>query len=206
MCLKHNNVCIYSCPISCFFCFIISASLRGTSEPARSRGAPAPVPVRRRRGAGAAAAERRTIDRFAAALFTGQQGKVVKGVVAGVTGAGAFVSLGDGAADGFLPARTLPDDYYTLDKSGMRMVGRHNGMALGIGDAVDVLVVDVTPVNGGILLSYVDGGGTAKCSGRGKPRKAKAGAGKAKRGAKAKARGKTGARGGKKLGKTRRSR
>ena len=154
----------------------------------------------------AAAAERRTIDRFAAALFAGQQGKVVKGVVAGVTGAGAFVSLGDGAADGFLPARTLPDDYYTLDKSGMRMVGRLNGMALGIGDAVDVLVVDVTPVNGGILLSYVDGGGTAKRGGRGKPRKAKAGAGKAKRGAKSKARGKTGARGVKKLGKTRRSR
>ena len=54
----------------------------------------------------AAAAERRTIDRFAAALFAGQKGKVVNGVVAGVTGAGAFVSLGDGAADGFLPART----------------------------------------------------------------------------------------------------
>ena len=154
----------------------------------------------------AAAAERRTIDRFAAALFAGERGNVVKGVVAGVTGAGAFVSLGDGAADGFLPARTLPDDYYTLDKSGMRMVGRHNGMALGIGDAVDVLVVDVTPVNGGILLSYVDGGGTAKRDGSGKPRKAKAGACKATRGAKAKARGKTGARGGKKSGKTRRSR
>ena len=119
---------------------------------------------------------------------------MVPGVVAGVTGAGAFVSLDGGAADGFLPARTLPDDYYTLDRSGMRMVGRHNGMALGIGDSVDVLVVDVTPVNGGILLSYVDGGGTAKRSGRGgKPRKAKA-------------RGKTGARGGKKSGKARRSR
>ncbi|MEC8092002.1 MAG: RNB domain-containing ribonuclease, partial [Pseudomonadota bacterium] len=154
-----------------------------------------------------AAAERRTIDRFAAALFAGRKGKVVPGVVAGVTGAGAFVSLDGGAADGFLPARTLPDDYYTLDRSGMRMVGRHNGMALGIGDSVDVLVVDVTPVNGGILLSYVDGGGTAKRSGRGgKPRKAKAGAGKPKRGAKAKARGKTGARGGKKSGKARRSR
>ncbi len=159
----------------------------------------------------AAAAERRTIDRFAAALFAGQKGKVVNGIVAGVTGAGAFVSLGDGAADGFLPARTLPDDYYTLDKSGMRMVGRHNGMALGIGDAVDVLVVDVTPVNGGILLSYVDGGGTAKRAGRGgKPRKAKAGAGKAKGGAKARSRGKSGGKGsgkaGKKSGKPRRSR
>ena len=88
----------------------------------------------------------------------------------------------------------------------MRIVGRYNGMALGIGDVVDALVVDVTPVNGGILLSYVDGGGTTKRSGRGTPRKAKAGLSKPKRGAKAKAREKTGARGGKKSGKTHRSR
>ena len=116
----------------------------------------------------AASAERRTIDRFAAALFADQQGKVVKGAVVGVTGAGAFVSLGDGAADGFLPSRTLPDDYYVLDGSGMRMAGRHNGLSIGIGDSVDVLVVEVTPVNGGILLSYVDGGKTGKSGKTGK--------------------------------------
>ena len=116
----------------------------------------------------AASAERRTIDRFAAMLFAGETGKVVKGAVVGVTGAGAFVSLGDGAADGFLPSRTLPDDYYVLDASGMRMSGRHNGLSIGIGDAVDVLVVEVTPVNGGILLSYVDGGKAGK-AGRGRP-------------------------------------
>ena len=50
------------------------------------------------------------------------------------------------------------DDYYVLDQNGMRMHGRHNGVSFGVGDKVDVLVVDVTPVNGGILLSYVDGG------------------------------------------------
>lgn len=117
----------------------------------------------------AASAERRTIDRFAAALFAGQEGKVVKGAVVGVTSGGVFVSLDDGAADGFLPARTLPDDYYVIDGSGMRMIGRHNGLSVGIGDAVDVLVVEVTPVNGGILLSYVDGGKTGK-AGRGRTR------------------------------------
>ena len=148
----------------------------------------------------AASAERRTIDRFAAALFASQEGKVVKGTVVGVTGAGAFVSLDDGAADGFLPARTLPDDYYVLDGSGMRMAGRHNGLSIGIGDAVDVLVVEVTPVNGGILLSYVDGGKTGKAGrGRSRPQGRKAGA---KAGAK-KSRGrKAGAKkaGGKKAG------
>ena len=140
----------------------------------------------------AASAERRTIDRFAAALFAGQEGKVVKGAVVGVTGAGAFVRLGDGAADGFLPARTLPDDYYALDGSGMRMSGRHSGLSVGIGDAVDVLVVEVTPVNGGILLSYVDGGKTGKTGKAGK-----AGRGRSRPGGK-KAGGKKA--GGKKVG------
>ena len=161
----------------------------------------------------AASAERRTIDRFAAALFAGQEGKVVRGAVVGVTGAGVFVSLDDGAADGFLPARTLPDDYYVLDKSGMRMTGRHNGLSVGIGDAVDVLVVEVTPVNGGILMSYVDGGKTGKAGrGRSRPKAGKAGsrkspgksAGKSSVKAGGKPKGKKA--GGKKAGSTRKQR
>ena len=113
----------------------------------------------------AAGAERRTIDRFAAALFASETGNVVSGVIAGLTGAGAFVSLKDGVADGFLPIRSLPDDYYMLSDSGMEMTGRHNGVRFRVGDKMDVLVVEVTPVNGGILLAYVDGGGTAKKGG-----------------------------------------
>ena len=106
----------------------------------------------------AAGAERRTIDRFAAALFAGRAGTVVEGVVSGVTGSGAFVSLNDGAADGFLPMRSLPDDYYVIDDAGMRMRGRHHGLSVAVGDKMDVLVVEVTPVSGGILLAYAGGG------------------------------------------------
>ena len=92
----------------------------------------------------------------------------------------------------------------------MRMVGRHNGMALGIGDAVNVLVVEVTPVNGGILLSYVDGGGTSKRrygtrAGRGgRPRAASKATSKTNRAARAKATAKGKRR--KTSGKARRSR
>ncbi|MEC8641276.1 MAG: ribonuclease R [Pseudomonadota bacterium] len=116
----------------------------------------------------AAAAERRTIDRFAAALFAGKAGNVVEGVVSGVTGSGAFISLDDGAADGFLPIRSLPDDYYVLDEAGMRMRGRRNGLSVAVGDRMDVLVVEVTPVSGGILLAFVGGGsaGSATRPGR----------------------------------------
>ena len=122
----------------------------------------------------AAGAERRTIDRFAAALFASETGNVVPGVIAGLTGAGAFVALKDGSADGFLPIRSLPDDYYVLAENGMEVTGRHGRARFRVGDKLDVLVVEVTPVNGGILLAYVDGGGkTAKGEApwRGKPGK-----------------------------------
>ena len=118
----------------------------------------------------AAAAERRTIDRFAAALFSGQAGRVVAGMISGITKSGAFVSLADGAADGFLPMRSLPDDYYVIDDAGMRMRGRHSGLAFAVGDRMDVLVIEVTPISGGILLAYVGDGSDTGTGGR--PRKA----------------------------------
>ena len=80
--------------------------------------------------ASAAAAERRTIDRFAAALFTKRLRDVVEGVIIGITGFGAFVRLEDGAADGFLPLAGLPDDFYDLDAAGRCLTGRHSGWAL----------------------------------------------------------------------------
>ena len=123
-------------------------------------------------------------------------GNVVSGAIAGLTGAGAFVSLKDGMADGFLPIRSLPDDYYVLSDSGMEMTGRHNGVRFRVGDKLDVLVVEVTPVNGGILLAYVDGGGKTKKGGG--PRRGKPG--------KAMKAGKTGKAAGKAASKTRKTR
>ena len=52
----------------------------------------------------------------------------------------------------------LFDDYYVVNEAGMQMRGRHSGLALSVGDTIEILVVDVTPVSGGILLAY--GGGS----------------------------------------------
>ena len=106
----------------------------------------------------AAAAERRTIDRFAAALFETKVGSVVEGVIASITGFGAFVRLEDGAADGLMPLRALPDDFYDYDEQEQILVGRHNGWQFTVGTLVRVKVVEVTPVSGGILLEWVEGG------------------------------------------------
>ena len=116
----------------------------------------------------AAGAERRTIDRFAAALFSDRKGQVLEGGSVRRHRIRAFISLGDGAADGFLPVRSLPDDYYVINDAGMQMRGRHNGLTLSVGDSIEVLVVDVTPINGGILLAYTGGGSTNRARPTGK--------------------------------------
>ena len=58
--------------------------------------------------ANAAAAERRTIDRFVAALFENRLGEIVDGVIVAITSFGAFVRIDDGAADGLLPLNACP--------------------------------------------------------------------------------------------------
>ena len=108
--------------------------------------------------ANAAAAERRTIDRFAAALFTTRLSDVVEGVIVGITGFGTFVRLEDGVADGFLPLAGLPDDFYDLDAAGRSLTGRQSGWCFTTGTALKVQVDEVTPISGGILLRWIEGG------------------------------------------------
>ena len=123
----------------------------------------------------AASAERRTVDRIAATLMQGSCGTMVEGTIAGVTGAGLFVELDETSAQGFLPMRSLPPGRYTADRHGMRLTRGRGGPSLAIGDRVDVLVLEASPVSGGVLLSY---GGDSKQPGA--PSKGK-GAGPARR-------------------------
>jgi ribonuclease R len=108
--------------------------------------------------ANAAAAERRTIDRFAAALFESRIGEVVTGIVVAVTSFGAFVRIDDGAADGLMPMHALPDDFYDFNESTQTLEGRHNGWVFAPGNDVKVKIREVTAISGGILLDWVDGG------------------------------------------------
>jgi len=103
-------------------------------------------------------AERRTIDRFAAALFESRIGEVVTGIVVAVTSFGAFVRIDDGAADGLMPMHALPDDFYDFNESTQTLAGRHNGWVFAPGNDVKVKIREVTAISGGILLDWVDGG------------------------------------------------
>ncbi|MGB1863721.1 MAG: ribonuclease R [Candidatus Puniceispirillum sp.] len=112
--------------------------------------------------ANAANAERRSIDRFAAALFEKRINETMEAVIVAITGFGAFLRLDDGKADGFLPLKNLPDDYYDLDASGQWLEGRHAGWTFGIGTELTVQIAEVNAVSGGILLRWVSGGLTDK--------------------------------------------
>ena len=57
-----------------------------------------------------------------------------------------------------MPLNALPDDYYDYDEQAQRLEGRHNGWQFNIGMHVRVKVTEVTPISGGILVEWVEGG------------------------------------------------
>ena len=61
-------------------------------------------------------AERSAIDRFTAAWMSERIGAEFTGVINGVTRFGLFVTLDENGADGLIPMRSLPDDYYIHDE------------------------------------------------------------------------------------------
>jgi ribonuclease R len=79
-----------------------------------------------------------------------------EGEVAGVIGAGAFVSFagvsGGAACEGFLPVRKIGGDWYDLNEEQTALVGRNSGRQLRLGDPVDVVVRSIETARGRIDL------------------------------------------------------
>lgn len=109
----------------------------------------------------AAGAERDAVDRFTALYLSEKIGAVMKGRINGVTRFGLFVTLNDTGADGLVPIRTLPDDYYIHDEHRHTLCGRENRLEFRLGDAVEVLIVDADPITGSTVFKIMEGGRTA---------------------------------------------
>jgi len=104
----------------------------------------------------AAMAERQTVDRFAALYLRDRTGAVFVGRISGVSRFGAFVTLEETGADGILPMRHLPQDFYDHDEKGHRLVGRRRRLELRVGDIIDVRLVETDEVAGSIVFEYAD--------------------------------------------------
>jgi ribonuclease R len=106
----------------------------------------------------AAAAERSAISRYVAAYLKDQVGNTFEARVSGVGSAGLFIALAGIGADGLLPMKRLPGDFYDLDDHRHSLSGRATGLTFRIGDPVTVRLVDADPLTGGLLLDYISGG------------------------------------------------
>ena len=101
----------------------------------------------------AAAAERSAVDRYSAAFLAERVGASFAGRVTGVTRAGLFVGLNETGADGLVPMRTLPADYYDHDEKQHRLVGRRWGRIYRLGDELSVRLVEANTVTGSLLFA-----------------------------------------------------
>jgi ribonuclease R len=75
-----------------------------------------------------------------------------EGEVVGVIGAGAFVRFGDEGFEGFLPARKLRGEWWSLNEEETALVGEESGRLLRMGDPVRVEVAKVFAPRGRVDL------------------------------------------------------
>jgi ribonuclease R len=105
-------------------------------------------------------AERETTDRLIAHFLADRIGATFEGRISGVTRAGLFVKLKDTGADGFIPARTIGDDYFQYREHEHAMVGRSTGETHRLGDEVTVRLVEAIPVAGALRFELLSEGRT----------------------------------------------
>jgi ribonuclease R len=103
-------------------------------------------------------AERETNDRLIAHFLADRIGASFEGRISGVTRAGLFVKLRETGADGFVPARTIGDEYFRYDETGHAMVGSRSGETYRLGDRVTVKLVEAAPVAGALRFELLSEG------------------------------------------------
>jgi len=103
----------------------------------------------------AGAAERSAADRYTAAFLAERVGASFAGRINGVTRAGLFITLEESGADGLVPMRSLPGDYYDHDEAHHRLVGRRSGCSFTLGDKVTVRLGEADTTTGSLLFSLI---------------------------------------------------
>lgn len=101
------------------------------------------------------AAERDATDRYLAIFLADRVGAEFEGRITGVTGAGLFIALAGSGADGFVPISSLSDDYWVHDEAAMAVYSRGSGKTFSLGQIVRVRLLEVTPLQGGLLLEML---------------------------------------------------
>jgi len=104
------------------------------------------------------AAERETNDRLIAHFLADRVGATFEGHISGATRAGLFVKLDETGADGFIPARTIGDDYFRYHEGKHALIGDRTGETHRLGDRVSVRLAEAAPVAGALRFELLSGG------------------------------------------------
>jgi ribonuclease R len=100
-------------------------------------------------------AERDAIDRYLVAFMQAHVGARFPGRISGVTRFALFVTL-DSGASGIVPLSTLQDDYWLHDERSQTLTGRRTGVTWRLGQAVDVRLMEASPITGGLLFHILN--------------------------------------------------
>lgn len=114
-------------------------------------------------------AERSASDRYASLYLAEKTGEEFEGRISGVTRAGIFVRLNDTGADGLVPMRELPQDYYHFEESRHMLIGKRHGLRLSLANKVRVRLVEADPIVGGLRFALITSGGKRLAGQTGKP-------------------------------------
>lgn len=104
-------------------------------------------------------AEYATIDRFVAKYMEDKVGAEFEGRISGVSRFGLFVELKESGADGIIPIRTLPDDFYVHDEEQHALIGRKSRRVYRLGAAITVRLKEAHGMSGSTVFEVVGKGG-----------------------------------------------
>ena len=103
----------------------------------------------------AAEAERDAVGRYVAAFMADHVGEIFQGRISGVNRFGLFVKVDGTGAEGLVPIRSLPDDYYVHEEQKHRLVGRRSGRTYQLAQRVTVKLREADGITGSTLFGLM---------------------------------------------------
>ncbi len=97
-------------------------------------------------------AERNTIDRYIALIYSDKNNQTFNGEIISVKSFGVFVKFDDHKSEGFIPKRLLPKDYYIFNEKKEYLKGKSNFFKIGMSILVSIKETNI--LKGKILLDY----------------------------------------------------
>ncbi len=101
-------------------------------------------------------AERSAMDRYTSLYLSDKIGAEFDGKINGVTRFGLFITLTETGADGIVPIRTLPKDYYIHDEGNHALIGKDNGITYRLSARVRVKLIEANPMTGSTVFALVN--------------------------------------------------